>query len=259
MPSWNADQYLRFAEERTRPSRDLAARIAVDAPGRVVDLGCGPGNSTRVLMDRWPNAAVSGIDSSPDMIEAARRDYPLGSWRIGDIAAWAVEGGPSFDVVYSNAALQWVADHAALYPGLLARVSPGGALAIQIPANIGAPAHAAMRELAASAPWRDYFPVDGVREWHAHPPEFYYDLLARTASAIDLWHAEYFHVLDGAEAVVEWYRGTGLRPFLDLLPSEESRLRFEAEYLERIRSLYPERPDGRVLFPFLRLFLIAYR
>jgi trans-aconitate 2-methyltransferase len=259
MPSWNADQYLRFAAERTRPSRDLAAAIAVDAPERVIDLGCGPGNSTMILRDRWPGATVHGVDSSPAMIAAARGDYPDGIWTLGDITEWAAQDGVSFDVAYSNAALQWVPDHAALYPRLLARVAPGGALAVQIPANIGAPAHAAMRELAASPDWQAYFPSSGVREWHAHPAEFYYDVLARDASRIDLWQTEYVHVLDGAEAVVEWYKGTGLRPFLDPLPSDALRARFQAEYLERIRPLYLERPDGRVLFPFLRLFMVAYR
>jgi trans-aconitate 2-methyltransferase len=162
-------------------------------------------------------------------------------------------------LIYSNAALQWVPDHATLYPELLSRVSAGGALAVQIPANIDAPAHRAMRELAASPAWREYFPAAGVREWHAHPAEFYYDLLARDASRVDIWKTEYLHVLSGVAAVVDWYRGTGLRPFLDPLPSDALRDRFQAEYLERIRPLYPERPDCRVLFPFLRLFMIAYR
>jgi trans-aconitate 2-methyltransferase len=259
MPSWNADQYLRFAAERTRPSHDLVQAIAVEHPLRVVDLGCGPGNSTRVLIERWPDATVSGIDSAAAMIEAARREDPARNWKVGDIAAWAAEDGPEFDVVYSNAALQWVPDHATVYPRLLRRVAPGGALAIQVPMNLDAPAHRAMREIAASPEWSGYYPPSGVREWHVHDAAFYYDLLAGAAARIDLWQTEYLHVLEGAEAVVAWYKGTGLRPFLDPLPTDDLRGRFETVYLERIRPLYPERPDGKVLFPFQRLFLVAYR
>lgn len=258
MPNWDANQYLRFAEERTRPCRDLVAQIALPSPRQVVDLGCGPGNSTQVLAERWPEAALTGLDSSAEMIEAARQAAPSRRWVVGDIANWtAGEGGPC-DVVFSNAALQWVANHARLYPRLLAQVAPGGALAVQVPNNIDAPAHVVARSLVASAAWRNRFPADGVREWHVHDRAFYYDLLAPRAARVDLWETEYIHVMPAAEAIVEWYRGTGLRPFLEALSSPDERQDFVAAYLEEIRAAYPPRADGHILFPFRRLFLIAY-
>lgn len=257
MPTWDAKQYLQFGEERTQACRDLVTRIALSAPAKVIDLGCGPGNSTDVLAARWPQADLTGLDSSATMIDAARRTAPNRRWIAGDIAGWSAAGNP-FDLVFSNAALQWVPDHARLYPHLLAQVAPGGALAVQVPCNIDAPAHRLARELAASAEWSSLFPPAGVREWHVHEAPFYYDLLAPRAAGVDMWETEYQYVLPGAEAVVEWYKGTGLRPFLEALP-EADRDRFLATYLERLRPFCPPRADGRTLFPFRRLFVVAYR
>jgi trans-aconitate 2-methyltransferase len=259
MPDWNAHQYLKFAEERTRPCRDLAARIAVSNARRVIDLGCGPGNSTAVLRDRWPGAAFTGLDSSADMIERARGEHPHQQWILDDIAAWAAQGDDLFDIVFSNAALQWVDDHATLYPRLLSHVAPGGALAIQIPGNIDAIPHQLMRDVAASPTWRSRFPAEGIREWHHHELEFYYDVLAPTAARLDLWATDYLHILPDAEAIVEWYRSTGLRPFLNALESETDRQRFAADYLEALRPHFRPRAAGGVLFPFRRIFAIAYR
>jgi trans-aconitate 2-methyltransferase len=259
MPGWNPSQYLKFAEERTQPCRDLAARIAVPKARRVIDLGCGPGNSTRVLRERWPDAQFTGIDSSAEMIERARLEYPAQHWIAGDIAAWAAGREGQFDVVFSNAALQWVEDHAALYPRLLSRVAPGGALAVQIPGNIDALPHRLMRQVAAEPEWSRWFPPGKVREWHHHEMDFYYDALASAAARLDLWATEYLHILPDAEAIVEWYRGTGLRPFLEVLESDADRQRFTADYLASLRPHYPPRAAGGVLFPFRRIFLIAYR
>ncbi len=259
MPSWNADQYLKFAAERTQPARDLVARILIDRPGRVIDLGCGPGNSTELLAARWPAADITGLDNSPEMIAAARRDYPAQAWQVGDISAWASEAGPAYDVVYSNAALHWVTDHAELYPRLFSRVALDGALAVQVPINLDAPAHVAMRDLAATPAWACLLPKGGVREWHVHEPSFYYDRLSPVAARIDLWETEYLHVMAGPGAIVEWYKGTGLRPFLDALPADEERAGFLADYADRIAEAYPPQADGKVLFPFRRLFLVAYR
>jgi trans-aconitate 2-methyltransferase len=258
VPTWDAKQYLRFNEERTRPCRELAARVALVAPGHVIDLGCGPGNSTAVLGERWPKAHLIGLDSSTEMISASRRGAPGLDWRVGDIAAWAAENGQLFDVVFSNAALQWVPNHAALLPKLLSRVAPEGALAIQVPGNLDAPAHCLMREMAASAAWSGFF-RGGVREWHVEDLEAYHDILTPEAADIDLWATEYLHILPDAAGIVEWYKGTGLRPFLDTLPSDEVKNAFTAEYLEHIRRAYPSRPNGSIIFPFRRLFLIAYR
>jgi trans-aconitate 2-methyltransferase len=267
VPGWNPNQYLKFADERTQPCRDLAARIAVANVRRVIDLGCGPGNSTAVLRNRWPDAEVTGLDSSSEMIERARCEYPGQRWIADGISEWAATNDGAndganddrYDVVFSNAALQWVEDHANLYPRLLARVAPGGALAVQIPGNIDALPHRLMREVAASPEWSRWFRPGRVREWHHREMEFYYDALAPAAARLDLWATEYLHILPNPEAIVEWYRGTGLRPFLDLLESDASRQQFMADYLERLRPHFAPRTAGGVLFPFRRIFLIAYR
>jgi trans-aconitate 2-methyltransferase len=259
MPTWDAKQYLRFNDQRTRPCRELAARIGVEAPGRVVDLGCGPGNSTAVLAERWPKCELTGLDSSPEMIAAARKSYPQIDWQTGDIAAWAEKSSEAYDVVFSNAAMQWVDNHAALFPKLLSHVGAGGALAIQMPGNYDAPAHTIMREMAVSQAWRGHFPAGGIREWHVHNLAAYYEILAPIAGAVDFWETEYLHVMEDAAGIVEWYKGTGLRPFLDALAKDELKAGFLAEYLEHIRQAYPVRKDGRVIFPFRRLFLIAYQ
>ena len=251
MPTWNPEQYLKFAEERSRPCHDLAARVEVAAPRRIIDLGCGPGNSAEVLSARWPNAAITGIDTSAAMIDAARAASPQCEWRIGDIEGWAA-GDERFDVVFSNAALQWVGDHAAVFPRLLARVVTGGALAVQVPGNYTSAQHQLMRKVGTR------FHLQ-VREWHTHDLDFYYDALAPHASRLDLWATEYLHVLPDVEAIVEWYKGTGMRPYLDALASEADRERFLAEYLEGLRTIFRPQPDGAVLFPFRRLFVVAYR
>ena len=254
MPSWDASQYLQFADERTRPCRDLIGRIALTEPRRIMDLGCGPGNSTAALMERWPQAEITGMDTSPEMICAARKSHPEREWLTGDIATWTAK--EPYDLVFSNAAMQWVPDHGTTFPRLVRQVAAGGALAIQVPANFDAPAHRLMRELAYSKTWQARFP-DRVREWFVHEPAFYYDALAPKVRRLDLWTTEYFHVLENAQAIVEWYKGTGLRPFLDAL-SVDDQARFLTEYHALVAVEYPCRADGRVLFPFLRMFLVGY-
>jgi trans-aconitate 2-methyltransferase len=254
--SWDSEQYLRFAEERTRPCRDLVHRIALSSPRSIADLGCGPGNSAAVLAERWPEAAITGIDNAPDMLARARRDHPRFRWEEGDIGAW--QPGQPFDLVFSNAALHWVPGHEVAFPRLLGHVAEGGALAVQMPGNLDAPAHRLMRELAASAAWRGSFPQP-VREWLSHDLPFYYDALVGHAARLDLWATEYLHVLEGARAIAEWYKGTGLRPFLDALPDAERRERFVADYTAQLAGVFPPQRDGRVLFPFRRVFIVAYR
>jgi trans-aconitate 2-methyltransferase len=263
MSAWNAAAYLRFGDERTRPCRDLAARVEVATPGRVIDLGCGPGNSTAVLRQRWPAAEITGLDSSAEMLEKARADGPARKhgqaalWLHGDIARWAEEQGERFDLVFSNAALQWLPDHAALLPRLLGRVAAGGALAAQLPAYSDQPGQRLIRELARSAAWRPRFTREPV-DWHAESVGFYYDTLAGKAARLELWETEYVHVVDGPQAVVEWYRATGLRPFLNALATEADRLEFLAEYHQSLLPHYRPQADGKVLFPFRRLFVLAY-
>jgi trans-aconitate 2-methyltransferase len=252
MPSWNPAQYLKFSEERTRPCRDLAARIELAPRARIVDLGCGPGNSTEVLAERWPDADLTGLDSSPDMIAKAAAAHPDWHWITCGITEWAAgSAGDLYDLAFSNAALQWVPDHATIFPQLLGRARK---FAVQVPGNWDGPAHQTMREVAKR------YPLEGrVREWFTHDTAFYYDTLAPHASSLDIWATEYLHILDNAEAIVEWYKGTGMRPFLEALGTDADRARFTADYLEATRSVYPPRPDGKVLFPFRRLFIVASR
>jgi trans-aconitate 2-methyltransferase len=259
MPTWNADQYLKFADERTRPCRDLAARIAVPEARSVIDLGCGPGNSTRVLAGRWPDAEIIGLDSSSAMLETARKEQPEREWVLGDIVEWSKQADARrFDVVFANASLQWIPDHTTNFPRLLARVAPLGAFAAQLPGNHEGPIHQLMRDMAASAAWRRWFPTGKVREWHSSDLAHYYDVLAPHAARLDIWETLYVHIFSGAEDIVEWYKGSGMRPYLEAIGTEADRERFAAEYLAGIRVLYPPRTNGRVLFPFRRLFMIAY-
>jgi trans-aconitate 2-methyltransferase len=259
VPTWNPGQYLKFAEERTRPCRDLAAAVSISQPKRIIDLGCGPGNSTEILIERWPAAQITGLDSSAKMIETARESHPDLDWQVGDISDWASGTGQQFDLVFSNAALQWVGDHARIYHQLFDRVAAGGALAAQMPGNFDGPAHRLMREVAKSAEWLSKFSSGSVREWHVHDLPFYYDVLAPLAVRVDLWETDYIHVFPSAENIVEWYKGTGLRPFLEILKTESDREQFMSDYLDRLKTVYKPQPNGNVLFPFRRLFIIAYK
>jgi trans-aconitate 2-methyltransferase len=190
------------------------------------------------------------------MIESARRTSSTITWFTGDIATWSA--GEPFDIVFSNAALQWVSEHDRVLPHLLKQVAPGGALAFQVPANLDAPGHRLLREIGTSTKWRTQFSKP-VREWHVQKPSFYYDVLAPHTTRVELWITDYVHIVAGPEAIVEWYRGTGLRPWLAALPDDDARARFTADYLAEITSAFPRQSDGRVLFPFRRLFVIAYR
>lgn len=261
MPDWNPALYLRFEQERTRPARELLARVALPAPRRVVDLGCGPGNSTALLVQRFPSAHVLGLDDSVAMIEQARERVPQASYRCQDIAAWAADApgpdGEAPDLIYSNAALQWVGEHDSLLARLFARLAPGGVLAVQMPDNLNEPTHRLMREVArlprfaALAPEVARAPLLAV--------EAYYDLFAQAAAAaIDVWHTVYRHVMPTAQAIVDWLRATGLRPFLDALP-QALKPEFLAEYERRIADAYAERADGCRLMAFPRLFFVVQR
>ncbi len=233
MPTWDPKLYLKFEEERTQPCRDLIARINLKEPRRIADLGCGPGNSTVALAQRWSAAALTGIDSSADMIREAREHHPHIDWQQADISQWSAD--KSFDLVFANASLQWVGDHARVMPHLFAQVVPGGALAWQVPANMDAAAHRLMRELAASVTWRTHF-TGPTREWFVHDLPFYYDLLTPRAARLDLWKTEYLHIVESPVAIVEWYKGTGLRPFLDQLPDASMQQRFPCRLCRRNRK-----------------------
>ncbi len=253
---WSAAQYTRFETERSRPCADLLARVGPAGVSSAVDLGCGPGNSTELLQRRYPDAEIIGIDSSPDMLEAARRRLPGIRFAQADIARWD-DPGP-FDVILANAALQWVPDHETLFPALLRRLAPRGRLAVQMPDNLDEPSHRLMRETAAEGPWAERLAGAADARAPRHSPEWYFRLLGGKGASVDIWRTTYFHRLEGAAAVVEWVKATGLRPFLEPL-GEAERVDYLARYEARIAAAYPALPDGSVLLPFPRLFMVAIR
>ncbi|MDO8606928.1 MAG: methyltransferase domain-containing protein [Phaeospirillum sp.] len=254
--AWDPAVYTAFAQPRLRPAQDLLARIETGTPGRVVDLGCGTGNVTRLLAARWPQARVIGIDSSPEMLAVARGGGGA-EYALGDMGDWRPEA--PVDVLFSNAALHWLDGHGALFPRLLAMVAPGGTLAVQMPRNHAAASHRLMAEAAEAGPWRRLLMPSATRI-PVFEPSFYYDLLAPLAASLDIWETEYLHVLEGDDPVVAWTMGTALRPLLAALEGHDDwRDGFLAEYRRRIAVAYPPRPDGKTLLPFRRLFLLARR
>ena len=253
--SWSAAQYSKFEAERNRPIMDLLAQIPATNPATAADLGCGPGNSTELLQARFPGAKVLGIDSAPDMIAAARTRLPGMPFEQADIATWAHPG--PFDVILANASLQWVPDHESLFPRLAAKLGAGGTLAVQMPDNLDEPAHRLMREIAADGPWAPKLASASGARAARRSAGWYYALLKDRAGAVDVWQTTYTHALaGGADAVVEWFKGTGLRPFLDPLDAAE-RAAFLDRYRAAIATAYPCLPDGAVLLPFPRLFVLA--
>jgi trans-aconitate 2-methyltransferase len=251
---WQADLYLRFADERTRPSRDLLAAVPLGDADRVVDLGCGPGNSTELLLGRFPDAAVSGLDSSPAMVEAARRRLPQLTFFRADIADWTPE--PDTNLLFANAMFQWVPDREAVLARLAAALPEGGVLAVQMPDNHAEPSHVAMDTVARAGPWASR--LSAAQKSALPTPEDYYDLLKPLCRRVDIWRTTYEHVLDGPPAIAEWFMATGLRPFLSPLDKAEQE-EFVARYVEEVAKSYRPRADGKVLLHFPRLFFVATR
>lgn len=256
MSDWNATHYLNFADERTRPSIDLVARISIESPNRIVDLGCGPGNSTQVLRARWPGAEVLGVDNSPPMIEAAEKVYPDQQWLLADVSTWLPDR--PFDIVFSNAALQWLPDHQVLIPQLFSRVAPRGALAFQIPSATFATIRTLIHEVSHDPAWTTRM-GSARRALTMESPAFYYNVLAHQATRFDIWETEYQHLLPSKSAIIEWISSTGLRPFLAALELEQERHQFLSELHRRVEEGYELLNDGKSLFPFRRTFVIAYR
>ena len=253
--TWQPERYLAFADQRTRPALDLLARVPLAHPARVADLGCGPGNSTALLAQRWPEAAVIGVDSSPEMLAQARASGVRATWIDADIGGWTPDR--PLDLIYANAALQWLGEHAVLLPRLLGRLRADGVLAVQMPRNFEAPSHALLRETARSGPWADRL-TGTLERPPVAAPAWYHDLLAPHAAALDIWETEYLHVLAGDDPVLSWTRGTALRPIMQALDAAQFAA-FETAYAARLRAAYPRRIDGCTLFPFRRLFIVARR
>ncbi len=256
MTDWNAAQYLKFERERTRAARDLLAAVVLNEPKLIVDLGCGPGNSTQLLVDRYPSAQVLGIDTSADMLAKARTAVPDARFEMADVAAWTPSHAP--DLIFANAVLQWVPDHATLLPRLVSCLAPGGVLALQMPDNLDEPSHALMRKVAAEEPFTAKLAQAAAARTNLGVFDVFYKWLEPVASDIDIWRTTYVHPLDGPSAIVEWVKATGLRPFVDPL-SDAERVDFLARYEAELETPYPRQADGKSLLRFPRLFIAATR
>ncbi|MCK6449945.1 MAG: methyltransferase domain-containing protein [Alphaproteobacteria bacterium] len=257
--AWDPAQYLKFGGERLRPALDLLARVPLDAPARVVDLGCGTGSLTRILAERFPGAAVTGLDGSPEMLAAAQKSAKPGEtirWQQADIAQWRAD--PPVDLIYSNAALHWLSGHATLFPHLLAQLDRGGVLAVQMPRQHDAPSHRLIDDGMRAYPYLAERMKKNPRPAPVGDPGFFYDVLRPLASSLDLWETEYLHVLEGADPVPEFTRSTTLKPVLENLDPGD-RDTYMAGYRAACRTAYPPRPDGRTLFPFRRIFIVAVK
>jgi trans-aconitate 2-methyltransferase len=254
MRDWNPTLYRRFEDERTRPAAELLARVGLESPARVVDLGCGPGNSTELLVQRYPQAQVVGLDNSPAMIGSGKERLPGTRFELADVAAW--QPAEPQDLVYANATLQWLPEHEQLFPRLFEQVAPGGVLAVQMPDNLDEPSHRLMRETAADPRFAAHIGDANKVRARILPAQGYYDLLARNADTIDIWRTTYQHVMGSAADIVQWVRATGLKPFVEALP-EAPQPEFLSEYQRRIDAAYPVRADGKRLLAFPRIFIVA--
>jgi trans-aconitate 2-methyltransferase len=253
---WNPALYRRFEDERTRPAQDLLARVPLSRAARVVDIGCGPGNSTELLLERFPEASTLGLDSSESMLASARARLPHCRFELADVSAWQPSSPP--DLIFANAVLQWVPDHESLFPRLLSALAPGGVLAVQMPDNLDEASHRLMREVATAGPWSSAIGDAASVRARILSVADYYDVLVPHGARVEIWRTTYQHPMSSAAAIVDWLRATGLRPFVDPL-SEPQRSAFLSEYEQRITKAYGPRADGQRLLAFPRLFIVARR
>ncbi|MGV2980092.1 trans-aconitate 2-methyltransferase [Camelimonas sp. ID_303_24] len=264
MTAWSPEQYLKFEDERTRAARDLLARVPGDgygpargaAPSRVIDLGCGPGNSTELLADRFPQARLEGLDSSVDMLDEARRRLPQISFAEADLATWTPPRDA--DVLFANAVFQWVPGHLAAMARILAALPGGAVLAVQMPDNLEQPSHRLMREIAAKAPFASKLAGAIALRLPLEPVSVCYDALGGLCSDLDIWCVTYHHRMASPAGITQWVMGTGLRPFLEPLDANE-RAWFLETYTQAVSEAYPPQRDGTTLLPFPRRFIVARR
>lgn len=256
MPKWNAEQYLKFKTERTQPAVDLAARIPLDKPKKILDIGCGPGNSTEILFKRYPDAYILGIDSSEEMITAARRQYPQLEFALRDAGNELETLEQDFDVVFSNACIQWIPEHRKLLANMLGRLKKGGILAVQTPFNDQEPIHRVIQQTVIEPQWMQYF--KHPRVFYNLTQEEYFDFLCRHTETFDIWETTYLHKLNSYEDIMQWYRGTGLKPYLEALDADKQE-QFEAEILRKLKQEYTVQNSGKIIFRFPRLFFTAVR
>jgi len=254
---WSPEQYAKFERERNRPVFDLLAQITSKTVNTAADIGCGPGNSTEILQSRFPHAVITAIDSSTEMIETARKRLPGIRFEQASIQAWR-DPGP-FDVILASAALHWVPNHESVVPALVEKLSSGGSLAVQIPDNLNEPVHRIMSEIAANGPWARKLKNASRAGANRHRAEWYYDVLHKIVDRIDIWRTTYYHALPGGAAdITEWFKGTGLRPFLAPLDDDEAS-KFLNAFQQSVADAYPPMADGSVLLAFPRLFFVATR
>ncbi|ANH83684.1 hypothetical protein A8C56_03625 [Niabella ginsenosidivorans] len=252
---WDPDLYLKFGKERLQPSVDLVARIRIEQPQSIIDIGCGPGNSTQILRQRWPGSKITGLDHSVAMIEKAEQDYPNQEWIQADAGKDPIPG--QYDIVFSNAAIQWIPHHADLLAKLKGLLNSGGALAVQLPLIFDMPVEYAIEEALERT---------GLREIRqavkalltVHSATEYYDILAGLFDPVEIWQTDYMHVMENPVAVLKMIRSTRLKPYLERMPDAANRSLFEQNVLEGIQKIYPVQQNGKLLFPFKRLFFIGY-
>jgi len=256
LADWDAEQYLKFEDERTRPALDLLRRVPLQAPMNCVDLGCGPGNSTELMARRYPAARIIGLDNSQDMLAKARTRLPGLHFEEADIATW--ETPERFDLIFANAVLQWLPSHPALLKRLISFLKDDGCLAVQMPNNLNEPSHRLMVQVAQDGPWAEKLSSAATARETIGSFEDYYAWLRQAGCSVDIWQTTYIHPLDGAASIVEWFKSTGLKPYIDLL-SPEKRSDFLRHYEAAISEAYPIQGDGKVLLRFPRLFFVAQR
>ena len=253
---WNADQYVKFIKERTEPAADLANKIPLKNPHSVIDIGCGPGNSTKVLANKFPYAQITGADNSYHMLDKAKIKYPNINFIFFDAIKSFAELPQKYDVVFSNACIQWVADHRTLLPNMMKALNDGGILAVQIPINFKEPIHVIIETITQSAKWKSRFAKPRIM--HILTSEEYFDLLSKISSDFSIWETTYFHRLPSHKSIIEWYKGTGLRPYLASL-NQNDAFEFEKDVYHEIIKAYPKQDNGEIIFKFPRLFFTAVK
>lgn len=256
MSDWDSVQYLKFKNERTQPALDLANRVNVEKPTKIIDIGCGPGNSTEILRRRYPDAKILGIDSSENMIAAARKRYSDIEFQLCDAGRELDSIKEKFDIVFSNACIQWIPEHKTLLRNMMSLLKEGGAMAVQIPMNYDEPIHRIILQTAASEKWSGKF--SEKRAFYNLSPGGYFDVLSEISSGLSMWQTTYFHIMNSHEDIMEWYRATGMRPYLNAL-SDSDKAEFESDVKREIIKAYPEQKNGKIIFRFPRLFFIAIR
>lgn len=253
---WSPTQYLKFEDHRTRPATDLLSRVTTTDPSMVTDVGCGPGNSTELLVARFPRAVTCGFDTSEKMVNAAQERLPAQKFEMADVTTWT-PSQPQ-DLIFSNAVLQWVPDHGTLLPRLMSYLGQKGTLAIQMPDNLDQPSHTSMRAAAEDPRWSSRLKAADAARTEILSAEDYWSVLHDHASAIEIWRTIYYHPLQGLEGIVDWFKGTGLLPYLNLLRDDEKE-DYLTKYKGYLAEHYTVMRDGTVLLAFPRLFIIASR